>query len=272
MIMEIKGLDTIRRFDAGKLSLDSASVAKALADNASREAKVKDSAKFAIARMSTPPTLKAEAKDWEKIPGVTVSRDGQADKAVIKLAYDDKNLYALFDISDPTPWINEGKDYTRLFKTGDAVDIQLSTNPAAAAGTQPAEGDIRIVIAPFNGKASAVIMAPIDKKAQPDLRKVYTSPVMTKAFDRVEVLKDAVVSVKTRDGAYCVELSVPLKDIGFKPVAGKTRGDVGFISSDSKGMINTARTYWSNKNTNLVNDLPSEAWFIPSKWGEIEIK
>ncbi|MFA6293808.1 MAG: sugar-binding protein [Victivallales bacterium] len=272
MIMEIKGLDTIRRFDAGKISLDSASVAKALADNASREAKVKESAKLAITRMGTPPSLKAEAKDWEKIPGITVSRDGQADKAVVKLAYDDKNLYAFFDVTDPTPWINEGKDFTRLFKTGDALDIQLSTNQGAKSGDQPTEGDIRIVIAPFNGKASAVIMAPVDKKAQGELRKVYTSPVITRAFDRVEVLKDAVVAVKTRDGGYCVELAVPLKDIGFKPLPGKTRGDVGFISSDSKGMINTARTYWSNKNTNLVNDLPSEAWFIPSKWGEIEIK
>ncbi|MFZ2657546.1 MAG: sugar-binding protein [Victivallales bacterium] len=272
MIMEIKGLDTIRKFDAGSLSLDSASVAKALADNTAREAKVKESSKGVITRMPTPPSLKGEAKNWENVPGITVSREGQADKATVKLGYDDKNLYAFFDVSDPTPWLNEGKDFTRLFKTGDAVDIQLSANQAAAAGDQPAEGDIRIVVAQFNGKASAVIMAPIDKKAQPDLRKVYTSPVMTRAFDRVEVLKDAVVAVKIRDGGYCVEFAVPLKDIGFKPMTGKTRGDVGFISSDNKGMINTARTYWSNKNTNLVNDLPSEAWFSPSKWSEIEVK
>lgn len=272
MIMEIKGLDTVRRFDAGKISIDSASVAKAVADKASREAKLKESAKLALTRMTTPPSIDAEGKDWEKISGITVSREGQADKAVVKLAYDDKNLYAFFDVTDSTPWLNEGKDFSRLFKTGDAVDIQLSTNQVAPYGDQPGEGDIRIVMAQLNGKASAVIMAPIDKKASSELRKIYTSPVITRAFDRVEVLKDAVVAVKTRDGGYCVELAVPLKDIGFKPVPGKTRGDVGFISSDSRGMINTARTYWSNKDTNLVNDLPSEAWFSPSKWGEIEIK
>lgn len=272
MIMEIKGLETIRRFNAESLSLDSGSIAKALADNAVREKKVKESAKLVFTRMTNPPSLKGEAKNWEKIPGITVSREGQADKAEVKLAYDDKNLYAFFNVSDPTPWLNEGKDYTRLFKTGDAVDIQLSTNPAAAVGDQPAEGDIRIVIAPFNGKASAVIMTPVDKKAPAELRKVYTSPVMTKSFDRVEVLQEAIVAVKIRDGGYCVELAVPLQDIGFKPAPGRIRGDVGFISSDSKGMSNIARTYWSNKNTNLVSDLPSEAWFSPSKWSEIEIK
>jgi hypothetical protein len=271
MIMEIKGLDTIRRFDAGSLSLDSVSIAKAIADNAAREAKVKESAKLVFTRMTTPPPLTGEGKNWEKILGITVSREGQADKAVVKLAYDDKNLYAFFDVSDPTPWLNEGKDFTRLFKTGDAVDIQLSTNQTASTGDQPAEGDIRIVVAQFNGKASAVIMAPVAKKAPAELRKVYTS-FITRVFDRVEVLKDAVVAVKIRDGGYCVELAVPLKDIGFRPSLGKTRGDIGFISSDNKGMINTARTYWSNKNTNLVNDLPSEAWFSPSKWSEIEIK
>jgi hypothetical protein len=45
------------------------------------------------------------------------------------------------------------------------------------------------------------------------------------------------------------------------------RGDVGFISSDADGKINVARTYWANKDTNLVNDLPQEAWLFPHTWG-----
>ncbi|OPZ27172.1 MAG: hypothetical protein BWZ02_01748 [Lentisphaerae bacterium ADurb.BinA184] len=34
-------------------------------------------------------------------------------------------------------------------------------------------------------------------------------------------------------------------------------------------MINTARTYWANPATNLVNDEPLEAWFSPAAWGEL---
>ena len=45
------------------------------------------------------------------------------------------------------------------------------------------------------------------------------------------------------------------------------RGDLGFISSDEAGTINSARTYWANKDTNLVNDLPQEAWLYPATWG-----
>ena len=37
-------------------------------------------------------------------------------------------------------------------------------------------------------------------------------------------------------------------------------------------MINTARTYWANKKTGLVNDLPGEALLAPAEWGEIEVK
>ena len=50
MILEIKGLETIRRFDAGTLPLDEATLAKALADNAAREAKAKASAKLVLTR------------------------------------------------------------------------------------------------------------------------------------------------------------------------------------------------------------------------------
>jgi hypothetical protein len=50
------------------------------------------------------------------------------------------------------------------------------------------------------------------------------------------------------------------------------RGDAGFISSDAQGTSNVARTYWSNKATNLNNDLPSEAWLYPATWGEFKFE
>ena len=37
---------------------------------------------------------------------------------------------------------NQGKDFSRLFKTGDAVDIQLGTNPNAPAAAAPQAGDL----------------------------------------------------------------------------------------------------------------------------------
>jgi hypothetical protein len=43
---------------------------------------------------------------------------------------------------------------------------------------------------------------------------------------------------------------------------------MGFILSDPAGTINTARVYWSNKSTGLVNDQPNEALIQPQGFGE----
>ncbi len=72
---------------------------------------------------------------------------------------------------------------------------------------------------------------------------------------------------------YRVAAAIPLAAIGLVPTPGmKLRGDVGFISSDAQGLSNTARTYWANPNTNLVNDEPSEAWLYPDTWGEFSFQ
>jgi sugar lactone lactonase YvrE len=273
MSMEIKGLETIRRFEAGALTLDEAALAKALADNAERLAAAAKAKPLLLRSLSTPPTLQGAAKEWENIPGVKVLREGTGEQAEVKLAYDQQNLYVSFDVADQSPWLNAGKEHAFLFKTGDAVDIQLSTKPAAKPGNEAAEGDLRIVIAPLGGKPTAVLMAQVDPKAKSELRQTYTSPVMTKTFDRVEVLASARVAVKKTDLGYLLEAAIPLVDIGLKPEPGmKLRGDVGFISSDGNGMINTARTYLFNKKTGLVSDLPGEARLTPAEWGEIKVQ
>ena len=37
--------------------------------------------------------------------------------------------------------------------------------------------------------------------------------------------------------------------------------------SDQTGSAAAARVYWSNKNTNIMSDLPSEAALQPNMWG-----
>ncbi len=69
------------------------------------------------------------------------------------------------------------------------------------------------------------------------------------------------------------EAAIPLTALALAPTPGLVlRGDAGIISSDAPGLINIARTYWSNKATNLVNDLPSEAWLYPETWGELRFE
>ena len=43
------------------------------------------------------------------------------------------------------------------------------------------------------------------------------------------------------------------------------------VFSDPIGTINTARVYWSNKNTGLVMDQPGEAIITPQGFGELRL-
>lgn len=45
------------------------------------------------------------------------------------------------------------------------------------------------------------------------------------------------------------------------------RGDVGRVLSDQTGTRAVDRVYWSNSNTKIVSDVPSEARAQPNLWG-----
>ena len=109
----------------------------------------------------------------------------------MKPAYDDATLYLRFDVQDLSPWHNAGRDFARLFKTGDAVDLQLIARPQVKPHREPAAGDVRLLIAPWQAKPVTVLMVPVDPKAPAAGGKSYTSPVGTKHFDRVELLAAA---------------------------------------------------------------------------------
>lgn len=187
------------------------------------------------------------------------------------MAVDEQRLYLYYSVEDDSPWLNEGKDFTRLFKTGDCVDLQLCTDAALAEDAKrriPGKADVRVVIGQAGGKPVAVLMRVADPTADKALAVEYTSPVAPKRFDRVEILAGAVVRVAKGGKGYAVEASLPLAALGLNPAKGvRVRGDLGFISSDAAGTINSARTYWANKDTNLVSDLPQEAWLDPAAWG-----
>lgn len=271
MILDVHGLESIKRLPTQTIAITNDLIAKALQMQAQTASEDDGDKSYDMAQLSK--KFEADGKDneWASIPSVTMARDGGQQSGIAKLAYDAKHLYLHFDVKDPTPWLNQGKEFTRLFKTGDAIDVQLS--PSANNGHDPVAGDLRIVIAELNGKPHAVLMMPIAKVPDSKENQLYTSPVMTHPMDKVVILSDTTIHVsKTPDG-YKVEAAITLKSLDLQLQSGMTlRGDVGFISSDATGRVNNARTYWSNKQTNLVSDLPSEAWLYPQQWGSITVK
>lgn len=271
MIQEIRGLEGIQRMSAPPITVDAATIARAAAEAQSRLA-VKTTAKVArIARTALPLICDGSGAGWDavNVDVVKVEREGQPDQAEVRLAWDAQALYVRWDVRDASPWKNGGSDLGRLFKTGDCVDLCLRTN-ASATGDQPAAGDLRVVIGPMEGKPIAVLMRPIEAGAPAEVGRSYTSPVSTKVFARVAAMTAARIAVVKQPGGYRVEALLPLAELGLTSKPGTVlRGDVGFVSSDPQGVSNTARTCWSNQNTNLVNDLPAEAWLYPGQWGEL---
>ena len=188
-----------------------------------------------------------------------------------KAAFDSRNLYLEYLVTDLSPWVNNGKDWTRLFKTGDAVDFQLGTDPnAPAARDGAAPGDLRLSIAPYQGGNLAVLYR-YRLTDQTGANPVeFASPWRSEKVDDVKQLKSAQIEVQRFDWGYRVRATVPLAELGLTDPAGKSlRGDFGVIYGDRDGTINLSRRYWSNQATGLVNDVPGETMLAPKFWGTL---
>ena len=262
-VLTVRGLDSIRRFTAPAITVDAARLVEADRDNAARLA--------ARTRVEPYTVVRSESKpDWNRIPALKIVREGQPVTGECRLAWNDRTLYARFVVRDPSPWKNGGVDFRQLFKTGDCVDLQLS--PSANSGRNPVAGDFRLLVAPFNGRPTAVLMKPVAKGAPESERAHYQSPVTTMVFDQVKIVPEAKIQLRRGASDYTVELEVPWTALGVTVKAGqKLRGDAGFILSDESGMINTARVYYANFDTNLVSDLPMESKLSPNRWTELTL-
>jgi len=273
MVFEVRGLETLRRFRGPDLRVDLADLVRAEQANAARTAPGAERRQYTIRRRERPPVIDARDDDWRGVQTLEIAREGSPERAGVRLGWDERCLYALFEVEDRSPWRNEGRDWRRLFKTGDAVDLQLSTDPAAAESKAPGPSHLRLVFAPLEGRPACVLMRPVAPGADRSKAHRYGSPVGERGFDVVELLASARVEARVEEGRYWVEAELPLAALSLSPAKGMAvRGDAGFISSDELGVVNVARTYWSNRATNLTNDLPSEAWLYPAAWGEFRFE
>ena len=97
--------------------------------------------------MAQPPNVDGRDGDWKAVP----KWNGTA--AENSPSGEDRPRWQHTDCSptfkDASPWVNNGKDWQTVFKTGDSVDLQLGTDPAAnPKRTGAVPGDLRLLIAP----------------------------------------------------------------------------------------------------------------------------
>ncbi|QDV41063.1 NHL repeat protein [Stieleria neptunia] len=190
----------------------------------------------------------------------------------LDLAADATHLHLHYRVEDRSPWVNNGRDWTKLFATGDSVDLQIATDPTRSPKRSgPAEGDKRLMIAPLEGRPIAVLYE--HRKPGGENPIEFTSPWRGEKVDNVRRLPDATIEAKTSGGGYEVKASVLLSDLGLQPQPGQTyRADFGVTYGDAEGTDTNLRSYWSNHSTGLVDDIPGEIMLSPNLWGEVRFQ
>lgn len=253
-IYEVTGLDETTRIE-GKLNVTADQIAAA-----ERESRRRVAEQHEEKIVSLPGTLK-----WNKSGQFPVELQISADATHLRLQY---------KVQDTSPWINNGRDWTKLFATGDTVDIQIATDTAADPKRRsPVVGDKRVSIASFEGKPLAVLYEhrllggaganPIE----------FTSPWRGEKVDNVRLLSDAEITVKTSEGGYEVSAAILLSGLGLTLAPGTIyRADFGVTYGDAGGTDTNLRSYWSNPSTGLVDDIPGEIMLSPDLWGDVRIE
>lgn len=270
-IYEMKGMTHLRR-SSGDFTVTGEQLAAAQKLNEAKIAR-EQVRKTAVLR-SASGKLSPLPADWA---GPWTAEWGDASRsfphARVKALRDGADLVLGYEVKDPTPWLNNGTAQNLLFKTGDAVDFQFSTDAAAAPSRgDPVSGDRRLLVANFGGKPVAVLY---DYRV-PGVENpvLFNSPWRSARVDRVTLLPDAVIDVARGKGNYIVTIRVPLASLGL-PEGAPDRpllADFGVIYGDEAGETNILRSYWSNSSTGLVNDVPGETMVNPGLWGELTVE
>ncbi|MGI6495449.1 MAG: hypothetical protein ACOX5G_05070 [Kiritimatiellia bacterium] len=272
-VCEVKGLDRVRRH-TGEIEIDAETLQKAADWLAARS---RDSlySRAPVLRAYRAPRVvipDGDLSDWGE--EVSSFGDGDSPRASLRMSYDARNLYVAWHVRGYGPFKNAGNDWRRLFKTGACVDIQIGLDPGADPGREETvEGDVRILVAPMDGKPVVVLYRQVDPTAsEADGWESHTMVFRTR-FDRVEILEAAEAGFadlsSKEGGGYAVELVVPLEAIGaaIQPDT-RLRFDWGVQEVGADGSVVMQRLYWANQSTRIVSDEAAEARLYPGLWGD----
>jgi hypothetical protein len=127
-------------------------------------------------------------------------------------------------------------------------------------------GDIRFVFAPFERQTTCVLYDYLVPGTPAEAKVGFSSPWRTAYVDRVHILDDVTADVVRSGNRVTLTATVPLAAIHFTP-SGEVKGNVGRVFSDASGTRAAVRHYWSNKNTAIMSDLPTEVMVNPDLWG-----
>ncbi len=271
-IVEVQGLERFRRFQS-EVQVTPADLARVKAWDASRvQRQVESRALVATARLAAnAPLIDGDGAPHEWPAPVSLDAD---DRARFGLSYDNTHLYLCWMVKGLGPLANSGEEFQRLFKTGAALDFRLGTDPAAdPRRTQPARGDLRLLVTFVAGKPRVVLYQPVLPGAPAATRwSTRTEAGGETAFDRVAELTDARVALRGQED-FTVEVVVPLTSLGLVPPRGgeSLKMDWGLLVSRDGHQVQQ-RLYWADKTATGTSDEAVEARLNPALWGNLRFE
>jgi len=243
-VAEVVGLDTVQDLLAFPVTASEEQVAQAKAFVPAKG--VLQKMEYTITRGG------AFAPDVKIGDDAILVRVGREEVGRAQLRYDDQNLYVAWQAFDRTPWVNKGSHAPEAFKTGDSVNLFA--------------GNARVLLTSLNGKSTAVVYKP---QGPGEKRYVFKSPVRETSFQYVKEEPAIQWQAAPGQGQYTVVATIPWAVLDVKSSAGmKLKGDIGILFGDDTGARTAQRVQWADKETNVVNDLPTEAEFSAVRWGD----
>jgi hypothetical protein len=271
-VFEVLGLNSLRRM-AGALTLAPAQLAQAQEIRQFRLRKDLGDKQLLIPRTPTPLTADGKLADWAPSGKQTITVD-DARGASLRACYDPQHLYVAWEVRDGSPLINQASRTELAFKGGDAVDLMFRLPGAQLSAPGVRAGDLRLLITALRGTPVAVLYRPVSATKQPFTFDAFEGAGRGNAvaMDEVRIAGEVPVGIVRQKDSYIVEAALPWTLLGVTPAA-KLEGrlDFGVLFSDPTGMQTALRTYWANRDTNIVADIPSEARLQPGNWGTFRL-
>lgn len=258
-IYRVDGLQEVRRRVFTTMDIDAARLA-GMPETRVVPSRVRGPLSMSVAFGGDAPVIDGALGEWSPAGWARLDERASASLRVVNNV-----LYAAWRTGDPRALANASGEPNLLFKRGGSVDIMIAADPNAdPKRREPVAGDQRLLVSLQDGKPVAVLYRAVVPGTNPEDRIVFDSPVGRVDFDRVDVVSDRI-RFAARDGN--IELAVPLSVFGIPSleVGASLQGDIGLLRGT--GSMTTQRLYWSNLDTGICSDIPSEAKLMPWNWG-----
>ena len=270
-VFRLDGVDSIRRFAPAELAFTTEHYAAAQHLIADERFATKAAKTARVPRLAVEPGADTFVQDWPD-GSLTEWTALNGSRIAVRKAWTGQALHLRYEVADASPLKNNGEDAKLLFKYGDSVDVQLAGNPQADPARKDAvAGDVRLLMTEARGKLVATLYEPV----VPGVGKGvgFASPWRSVSIGRVTQPAGVRMRATRTDRGYTFEAVVPWAALGAKPQAGlQLRGDFGVLFGNDAGEITVLRSYWSNENTSIVSDVPSEVTIEPRQWGVVVLE